>query len=328
MKHIATLVLPAILFTSLIQAQTCDLVVFSDDGQKFTLLVDGDQKNATPAARVVATGIRNQTPQCLIRFEDKSIPEMKKPLYLEMGTEYTTMITTNKKGERVLRMSGQNPLGTAASAETATPRPTNFQEDMPAASEETQMVTQSSTVGGMQTTTTTTITEGGNTGENVNLSMGMNGVGINMNVNVNDGMGTSTQTTQTTTTATTHSTVPATAKPVAREEAAYNMPGYTGKVGCPWPMSTSEFESAKQSISSKSFEDTKMTMARQIAGDRCMTVDQVKGIVGLFTFEDNKLDFAKFAYDHTYDLGNYFKVNDAFTFEASVDELNEYIQSR
>jgi hypothetical protein len=40
------------------------------------------------------------------------------------------------------------------------------------------------------------------------------------------------------------------------------------------------------------------------------------------------LDFAKFAYDHTYDIGNYYKVNDVFSFESSVDELDQYIRSR
>ena len=48
----------------------------------------------------------------------------------------------------------------------------------------------------------------------------------------------------------------------------------------------------------------------------------------LFTFEDNRLQFAKFAYERTYDVGNYYKVNNAFTFENSMDELNEYIDSR
>jgi hypothetical protein len=45
----------------------------------------------------------------------------------------------------------------------------------------------------------------------------------------------------------------------------------------------------------------------------------------LFTFENNRLDFAKFAYAYTFDTGNYYLVNDAFTFETSIDELNAYI---
>ena len=55
---------------------------------------------------------------------------------------------------------------------------------------------------------------------------------------------------------------------------------------------------------------------------------QVRDLIGVFSFEDSKLDLAKYAYDHTYDIGNYYKVSDAFTFESSMEELNEYIEAR
>ncbi len=93
-------------------------------------------------------------------------------------------------------------------------------------------------------------------------------------------------------------------------------------------MSNTEFADVKKSIEAKSFEDTKMTLAKQMASDRCFTVDQVKGILALFSYEDTKLEFAKFAYERTYDIDNYYKVNDAFTYESSTEELNEYIRSR
>ena len=48
----------------------------------------------------------------------------------------------------------------------------------------------------------------------------------------------------------------------------------------------------------------------------------------LFSFEDSRLDFAKFAYGHTYDLGNYYQINSAFTFSSSVDELNDFIATQ
>lgn len=335
MKKLSTLAAAAVFTLSMAQAQTCDLVFFSDDGQKFTLIVDGEPKNAAPATRVVATGIRNETPMCVIRFEDKAIAEIKKGGYFPAGKEYTVMVTTNKKGERVLRPSGEAALGTAASAAPERAKPANFQDDAPAG--ENMTATQQVAAGGVQSTTSTTVTQtttDGGTGESMNMSMGVNGVGINMNVNVNDdmmGTGTSTQTTTTTThTTTTTSSSVGTSQQATRpaEPAAYSMPGYGGEIGCPWPMNPNEFSDAKASIESKSFEDSKMTLAKQIAGDRCLTVDQVKGVMGLFSFEDSKLDFAKFAYDHTYDISNYYKVHDAFTFESSIDELNEYIRSR
>lgn len=341
MRKLVTTLLFGLMCLFTVNAQTSDLVFFTDDGAKFTLIIDGDVKNDKPATRVVATGIRTESPVVMVKFEDASIPAIKKPGYFPLGMEYTVMVTTNKKGERVLRPTGEAALGTAAKAEPTKPAPVDFTDDRvvttPAPVEEEVTME----VGGVQQTTTVTVVEEGGTdmpSENVNINMGINGIGFNMNVKVDDGMtGGSTTTTTTTRTTTTTTTTgvpqPAPTKPVPApvkpaEPEVYRMPGYSGPVGCSWPMSATEFADAKKSIESKSFEESKMTMAKQIGRDRCFTVDQVKGIMSTFSFEDSKLDFAKFAYDRTYDIGNYFKVNDAFTFESSMDDLNTFIQSR
>jgi hypothetical protein len=347
MQRFLTLAMAGCLSLSGLKAQTCDLVVFSDMGEKFTLMVDGAEINAAPASRVVATGIRNETPSLLVRFADASVPPIKQNGWFPLGKEYTVAITMNKKGARVLRPSGEADLGTAAKAEPVKPKPTGFVEDAPAGSGTsggsgaTQTVDMA--VGGQTVTTTVveeTTTNDDLEGENVNMSIGLNGVGVNMNVNVTGtgsgamttgGRTTTTMTTTTTTTTTGTTLGTATTRPPVVEEVeepAYRMPGYNGPVGCSMPMSGSAFEDAKRSIAAKGFEDTRMTLVKQIGGSNCFTVDQVKQLMGLFSFEDNKLDLAKFAYDHTYDIGNYYKVNDAFSFESSVEELNEYIKSR
>jgi hypothetical protein len=182
----------------------------------------------------------------------------------------------------------------------------------------------------------------GGSGENININMGVNGMGINMTVKMDEGVGTAPTTarttTRTTTTTTTTSAAAATARPQptpaapapapVKEPEVYRMPGYSGPIGCGMPMSSTEFADARKSIESKSFEETKMTMAKQIGRDRCFTVDQVKSVMGTFSFEDSKLEFAKYAYDRTHDIGNYYKLNDAFTFESSVDDLNTFLESR
>jgi hypothetical protein len=71
-----------------------------------------------------------------------------------------------------------------------------------------------------------------------------------------------------------------------------------------------------------------MTTARQIISSSCVTTAQVKTLMALFTFEDSKLTFAKEAYARTYDIGNYWMLSDAFTFSSSIDDLNNYINSR
>ena len=145
----------------------------------------------------------------------------------------------------------------------------------------------------------------------VDVNVNMGGMGIDMNVNISE---TYTET---------HTTTTTTSSSGGGDH--YVMNGYNGAIGCDWPMDEAQFSDAQQSVSSKSFEDSKMTVAKQITGANCLTADQVKRMMMEFDFEDSKLEFAKFAYNKTYDIGNYYKLNDAFDFESSIDELNEYI---
>ena len=147
----------------------------------------------------------------------------------------------------------------------------------------------------------------------VNVDVNMGGMGIDMNVNISE---TYTETHTTTTTTTTGG---------GQVEDHYVMQGYNGAIGCNWPMDDSQFADALRSVSSQSFDDDKATVAKQITGSNCLTSEQVKRMMMELDFEDTKLEYAKFAYDKTYDIGNYYKLNDAFDFSSSVDELNEHI---
>lgn len=349
MDRLSALFVSLGLFTTTLLAQTSDIIVFSDMGEKFTLVIDGEEKNAAPASRVVATGIKNTTPLLVVRFADANVPPVKQNAWMEPGHEYTLLLTTNKKGQHVLRMQGETAQSTTTTTEPK-PAPTNFQDDPqpgtePDGTADTPSETPASTDGTTHTTTTTTTVETTGTpdGDNVNINLGINGMGVNVNMNGGaiDQQGTKTTTTTTTHTTTTtngHPTQPASFAPptkprpaaaAAAPDPGYRMPGYTGPIGCTSaPMTDTEFNDVKQSISSKGFEETKLAVAKQIGRDHCFTTAQVKGIMQLFGFEDSKLDFAKFAYDHTYDIGNYYKVNDVFGFESSVDELDQYIRSR
>jgi hypothetical protein len=328
MPRLSTLAFASLLTFTAAQAQTSDIVVFSEMGEKFTLIIDGDVKNEAPATRVVATGLRNETPSIVVKFAEAGIPPVKQNGWIEHGKEYTLKVTTNKKGEYVLRMQGQAELGTAKASPIGTSTSTEFVEDAPS---EPAPGGQGAT-GSSQTTTTTTQTTG--TSENVNMNVGVNGVGINMSMGFTEPDMESSTTTTTTTTHTSSTTTSGTATsepvvpPAPVEEPVYRMPGYSGPIGCAMPMNDGEFSEAKASIESKGFEESKMTLARQIGDSHCFSTIQVTGIMGLFGFEETKLEFAKYAYDHTHDIGNYYKVNDAFSFESSIDELNKYIKGR
>lgn len=104
------------------------------------------------------------------------------------------------------------------------------------------------------------------------------------------------------------------------------VPGYNGPYGCPMPMNSGDFNTAKESIRSKSFESTKLEIAKQITDANCFTAQQIKELVMVFEFEATKLEYAKYAFPHCYDKNNYYKVNDAFTFEASMTELSSFVK--
>ena len=66
-------------------------------------------------------------------------------------------------------------------------------------------------------------------------------------------------------------------------------------MNCQFSMSPNDFVNAKKTIESQSFEDSKLTIAKQIAMSNCLTSSQVKEIIELFNFEISRLDFAKTA---------------------------------
>ena len=91
-------------------------------------------------------------------------------------------------------------------------------------------------------------------------------------------------------------------------------------------MNDFDFSQAKETLRKEWFENTRMTMAKQIIDRNYFTSQQIKQVLLLFTFENNRLDIAKYAYGKTVDKGNYFIVNDAFTFNNNKEKLSEYIR--
>ena len=90
-------------------------------------------------------------------------------------------------------------------------------------------------------------------------------------------------------------------------------------------MTPQDYEDAYQVISNESFDSSKLTVAKQVISANPMTASQILGICKLFSFESNKLEFAKFAYANCVDQNKYYLLNEAFSYESSKRELNNYI---
>ncbi|MBE9467530.1 MAG: DUF4476 domain-containing protein [Bacteroidetes bacterium] len=165
------------------------------------------------------------------------------------------------------------------------------------------------------------------------VSRGNNEVDFNLKVN-DDNVATKeapsdkisyTTTTTTTTTTSTNSGNSNTTEDSNERKYETN---YNDEPKCDSPMKQSDFISAKKTISSKSFEESKLKIAKQITASNCLLASQIKEIMRIFEFENTRLKYAKYSYEYTYDVGNYFKVNDAFEYESSIDKLDEFINSQ
>lgn len=302
----------------LIKGQTNDAILFTENGERFNVVLNGILQNTNAETNVKMTQLNADAYKCRILFEDKKLGYVDFNLvFPSMGTEVTYNIKQNNKGQYVVRYVSDVPV---AQAPTAAP---------------TERVIIYQSVAAPTSTTTTTVQQTRSStnqnSDNVNINMGVNvngsGGSININASGLDGMDGATTATTTTTTHTVVTSSSSSAGTVVSEAppTVVYVNGYNGRVGCPVPMSPGDFNGMKETIQSKDFENTKLTIAKQVLQNNCLTSAQVGELLRLFDFENTRLDYAKYAYAHTYDVGNYYKVNDAFEFESSVDELNKYI---
>ena len=98
--------------------------------------------------------------------------------------------------------------------------------------------------------------------------------------------------------------------------------------GCSDPMEESTFLGSLISVSAPPFDPPKLSAAKKLATEHCLTTTQVKEVIYVFDSESTRLSFAKFAYDHTWDVQNYSDVADALHSTKSKNELQTFINSK
>ena len=311
MKHLIGILLFSISVSSFAQPIS-DLVIYTTEPDPFYLILNGVKQNDQPMTNVRVTDLNQPVYDARIVFDSDKAQIDKKIYFAEPGMEYVYKVTEKRNGELTIRIQSATALNLAPAP------PANQQVVVYHATPSQAPVSQTVTT----TTTTSSVTQSNSLNNGgVNMSVGV--PGFNMNVNVNDPFLADQPSS-----ITVHESVTTTTSvaPMSNTRANhYVMQGYNGPIGCPWPMDENEFSNAERSIGSKTFSDSKMTMAKQVTGANCLTADQVKRIMMQFDFENDKLEYAKFAYNKTFDIGNYYRLNDAFDFESSIDELDAFI---
>lgn len=316
--------LSILLFTFFASAQIIPaghLTIFSEDGDKFQLILNGELINDIPQTNLRVEDLNQPYYNAKVVFENKTLLEISKNNLMLADVDgifgdvtYKIKRDKNKAGKMKMNyfssmpvVQGYLPPSNVHVIHYGQPREVIIvkeQQQIPVRGEVTQ------------TTTTTTQTGG------VNVGVGINVGGINMGVSINDSMG-GEVVTQTTTTTSSSNT--------GNNNNNNNNNHYDSTpIGCNGNscMTSGNFNAALSTIKKQNFEDTKLKTAKQVITSNCLNVDQIILIANLFNFEDNKLDFAKFAYDYCIEQKNYFKLNGIFNFSSNADELSDYVQSK
>ncbi|MFT3794017.1 DUF4476 domain-containing protein [Flavobacterium sp.] len=289
------------------------LTIFSENGDKFFLILNGEKMNDIAQTNLRIEDLNQPYYNAKIIFENKNLQEISKN-YLSLqdadaqfcDVTYKIKNDKNNTNKRKLNFFSQIPVQQNYVV------PSNvyvihYGQPQPAVT---------------QTTTTTTTTNGNGGNANAQINMG----GINMNVNINDQMG-GTQTTTTTTTTSTGANYNDGPRGGGHHG---NHDGHGHDRGCNrrYAMAPGDFNAAVATIKKQSFEDSKLKTAKQVVSANCLNTNQVMQIAELFSFEDNKLEFAKFAYDYCIEPQSYYKLNGIFKFSSNADELSDYVSSR
>lgn len=90
-------------------------------------------------------------------------------------------------------------------------------------------------------------------------------------------------------------------------------------------MNDSDFEDVLRLIKKEAFETTKMTIAKQVSDNNLLSIQQIIKICKMFSFDSNKLEFAKYAYKSCIEKDKYYLVYDVFSYKSSKEKLDKYI---
>jgi hypothetical protein len=332
------LLITAIIFCSALTsfAQQATATFFSENGEKFWIVMNGQKQNIAAQTNVKLTALTEPYYKIKVIFEDETLGAVDEDIRttgLENEPEDVTyVIKKNNKGKYIVRVNSfQAAKGSVEPAKDQVSVPAHTE---PKQQQNTQGTSQPS--GDGTATSTTTIhqsTTTGNTNPNGgNVGMSINdGMGGNMQFNMNvQGMDAGAAGTTTTTTTTSHTTTSSSSSNNNYSQPANNTaaPAPTASDKCMYPMNSGTFANAKKQVEGQSFEENKLQVAKQVLKTNCISTAQIKEMLGQFSFEKTKVDYAKYAYDKCTDQGNYFNLNDAFSFSSSVTELNDYINSK
>lgn len=306
-KFLFIFVIAMIIQIEMVAQRINNLVVFSNEGEKFSLILNGERRNVTPETNVKVTGLNLATYKVRIIFENKDLPDHETTLDF-FSTNYECVFGLMKKGRRKCSMDyvSQTLINPVPEKETSLTTENN-----------------NNTYSNNTSTNTTNTNNTNNTNNNSGNSVGINNK--NLGVGVNDNGGVSIKTKDGNINLGPHNETSAVINVLG---SAINLHKAAEKTGCASPMLQTQFEIAKKNVTLPTEETGKVTAANQLIQSNCLLTSQVQELMVLFSNDQTKFEIARDAYRHTSDLNNYHKLKDSFTSEAYKKDFHTYVDSQ
>lgn len=277
------------------------------------MVLNGIRQNSKPETNVQVAQIKNGSYAVKVIFADGKTPDIDKNFMIDAPYDITARIIF-KKGKGKLQLMGQEPThGVLQEAVVYRPNDAAVYSDM---------------IPIQTTTTTTTTTTGTVPDENVNLNMNLSVGGVNVNLNANasaTGLGTGATITETTTSSSTTTTQINNQANAQHQQviAQVQQAPLSNRVNCTKTMN--RLEAFKAELQDQSFEEDRLEALQLELKSTCLTTAQAEQLIDLFTFDENRLEVAKYLSDRLTDRDNAGALAKKLTFDSSKMEYRRYI---
>ena len=98
---------------------------------------------------------------------------------------------------------------------------------------------------------------------------------------------------------------------------------YKGKTGCNKPLDNSDL--LIESIENELFSSKKLELAKKGLTNHCYLVNDIKKIISLFEFDDQKLELSMMSFLCTYDLENFSKLKELLLLNSSLKTFEKFL---
>ena len=105
-------------------------------------------------------------------------------------------------------------------------------------------------------------------------------------------------------------------------------PTPTSPASTVFAMPDNNFQQAVDLIKKESFENGRLSIAKQILDNNMLNISQIKQICAVFDFDRTRLEFVQNAYSKCTEKENYYLLNSVFEFNNSKTEFDKFLKSQ